>query len=115
MKQTQLFTCLSVFLDFGLSKSLKLARPNPDASTHSSSGRKSLDCSVDSNSNSMLPIKRALASAPAYKLTGETGSYRFMAPEVFRHEQYNNKVDVYGEILIYFYDLRSFLLLISHL
>jgi serine/threonine protein kinase len=30
-----------------------------------------------------------------YKLTGETGSYRYMAPEVFRHEPYNLKVDVY--------------------
>jgi hypothetical protein len=28
-------------------------------------------------------------------LAGETGSYRYMAPEVFRHEPYNNKVDVY--------------------
>lgn len=24
---------------------------------------------------------------------------RYMAPEVFRHEPYNNKVDVYGEML----------------
>ena len=27
-----------------------------------------------------------------FKLTGETGSYRFMAREVFVHEAYNNKV-----------------------
>jgi serine/threonine protein kinase len=27
-------------------------------------------------------------------MTGETGSYRYMAPEVFRHEPYNSKVDV---------------------
>ena len=26
-----------------------------------------------------------------YDLTGETGSYRYMAPEVFRHEPYNSK------------------------
>ena len=26
-----------------------------------------------------------------FKLTGETGSYRYMAPEVFRHEPYNFK------------------------
>lgn len=26
-----------------------------------------------------------------FKLTGETGSYRYMAPEVFRHECYNFK------------------------
>lgn len=31
---------------------------------------------------------------------GETGSYRYMAPEVFRHELYNNKVDVYGFAMI---------------
>jgi serine/threonine protein kinase len=29
-----------------------------------------------------------------FKLTGETGSYRYMAPEVFRHEPYNNKVHI---------------------
>jgi len=32
----------------------------------------------------------------SYRLTGGTGSYRYMAPEVFRHEPYNNKVDVYS-------------------
>mmetsp|Transcript_9768 Transcript_9768/g.18621 ORF Transcript_9768/g.18621 Transcript_9768/m.18621 type:complete len:711 (-) Transcript_9768:319-2451(-) len=31
-----------------------------------------------------------------YKMTGETGSYRYMAPEVFRHECYGEKVDVYS-------------------
>ncbi|BDA49507.1 Integrin-linked protein kinase 1 [Coccomyxa sp. Obi] len=35
-----------------------------------------------------------------YKLTGETGSYRYMAPEVFRHEPYNTKVDVYAFSMI---------------
>ena len=30
-----------------------------------------------------------------FNMTGETGSYRFMAPEVFRHEEYNETVDVY--------------------
>lgn len=37
-----------------------------------------------------------------YKLTGETGSYRYMAPEVFRHEPYNLKVDVYSFAMIIF-------------
>jgi serine/threonine protein kinase len=27
-------------------------------------------------------------------MTGETGSYRYMAPEVFEHQNYNTKVDV---------------------
>jgi len=35
-----------------------------------------------------------------FSMTGETGSYRFMAPEVFKHEQYNEKVDVYSFALI---------------
>ena len=29
-------------------------------------------------------------------MTGETGSYRYMAPEVFRHEKYSEKVDIYS-------------------
>lgn len=36
--------------------------------------------------------------APAlqvYNYTGETGTYRYMAPEVYRHEPYNGKADVY--------------------
>ena len=28
----------------------------------------------------------------SYVMTGETGSYRYMAPEVFRHEAYTEKV-----------------------
>lgn len=31
-----------------------------------------------------------------YQLTGETGSYRYMAPEVFRHEAYDKSIDVYA-------------------
>jgi serine/threonine protein kinase len=38
-----------------------------------------------------------------YTMTGETGSYRFMAPEVFRHEEYNETVDVYSYAMIVFY------------
>lgn len=35
-----------------------------------------------------------------YRMTGETGSYRYMAPEVFRHEPYNSTVDVYSYSMI---------------
>ncbi|EFJ09171.1 hypothetical protein SELMODRAFT_130298 [Selaginella moellendorffii] len=31
-----------------------------------------------------------------YKLTGETGSYRYMAPEVFKHDKYDKSVDVFS-------------------
>ncbi|KAH9604010.1 hypothetical protein KSS87_014190 [Heliosperma pusillum] len=35
-----------------------------------------------------------------YKMTGETGSYRYMAPEVFRHRSYDKKVDVFSFAMI---------------
>ena len=40
-------------------------------------------------------------------MTGETGSYRFMAPEVFRHEDYTETIDVYSYAMILFYLLRG--------
>jgi hypothetical protein len=44
-----------------------------------------------SRSRSMrLSLQRA--ASRRYDMTGETGSYRYMAPEVFRHEPYNSKV-----------------------
>lgn len=36
----------------------------------------------------------------SYEMTGETGSYRYMAPEVFRHEAYGMPVDVYAFSMI---------------
>lgn len=39
-----------------------------------------------------------------FTMTGETGSYRFMAPEVFRRDpSYNESVDVYSYAMILFY------------
>jgi serine/threonine protein kinase/ankyrin repeat protein len=38
-----------------------------------------------------------------FVMTGETGSYRFMAPECYRHEEYNETVDVYSFAMILFY------------
>jgi serine/threonine protein kinase len=40
-------------------------------------------------------------------MTGETGSYRYMAPEVFRHEAYGRPVDVYSFGMILFYMLAG--------
>eukprot|EP00249_Psilotum_nudum_P005340 c18785_g1_i1 orf=458-1756(-) len=37
-----------------------------------------------------------------YNLTGETGSYRYMAPEVFDHKKYDTKVDVFSFGMIMF-------------
>ncbi|KAK9810812.1 hypothetical protein WJX73_009202 [Symbiochloris irregularis] len=49
-----------------------------------------------------LPINKHVAFDldDTYKLTGETGSYRYMAPEVFNHEPYNSLVDVYSFSMI---------------
>ncbi|CAD6341263.1 unnamed protein product [Miscanthus lutarioriparius] len=45
-----------------------------------------------------------------YKMTGETGSYRYMAPEVFKHRKYDKKVDIFSFAMILYeiilYDRR---------
>ncbi|XP_027346578.1 integrin-linked protein kinase 1-like [Abrus precatorius] len=40
------------------------------------------------------------SSHDVYRMTGETGSYRYMAPEVFKHRRYDKKVDVYSFAMI---------------
>jgi len=35
-----------------------------------------------------------------YNYTGETGTYRYMAPEVFRHEPYNAKVHIEHKVAL---------------
>jgi len=42
-----------------------------------------------------------------FRMTGETGSYRFMAPEVFRHENYTETVDVYSFAMIFYFLLSG--------
>ena len=41
-------------------------------------------------------LARFLAPGDAATLTGETGTYAYMAPEVFRHELYGPRADVYS-------------------
>ena len=53
----------------------------------------------------LLPKKGAIFD-DSYRMTGETGSYVYMAPEVFRHEAYNLKVDQYAYSMI-LYQARS--------
>ncbi|KAL0336430.1 UNVERIFIED_CONTAM: Serine/threonine-protein kinase STY46 [Sesamum radiatum] len=45
-------------------------------------------------------IRAQQHSHDVYKLTGETGSYRYMAPEVFKHRKYDKKVDVFSFAMI---------------
>lgn len=35
-------------------------------------------------------------SSEVYKMTGETGTYRYMAPEVMKHMDYSSKVDIWS-------------------
>ena len=42
----------------------------------------------------------ATDTTPMLNLTGETGTYRWMAPEVIRHEPYSSKADVYSFAVI---------------
>jgi len=54
----------------------------------------------------LRPEKDAQKKTDSFTMTGETGSYRFMAPEVFRHESYDETVDVYSFAMI-FYNLLA--------
>ena len=45
------------------------------------------------------PSRPAAAPPPCRHRTA-AGSYRYMAPEVFRHEPYNSRVDVYSFSMI---------------
>uniref|UniRef100_A0A0D3GTW9 Protein kinase domain-containing protein n=1 Tax=Oryza barthii TaxID=65489 RepID=A0A0D3GTW9_9ORYZ len=45
-------------------------------------------------------IIKAQHANDVYKMTGETGSYRYMAPEVFKHRKYDKKVDVFSFAMI---------------
>jgi len=46
-----------------------------------------------------VPHKNSAQPVTSYVLTGGTGSYRYMAPEVYRHEPYETSVDVYSYAL----------------
>lgn len=102
--------------DFGLSRSLAIMQKHAigdsmhgeKKASEDGSGRLGLNSSVfkgersnasGSGRSSRLTSMVRLASK-RYDMTGETGSYRYMAPEVFRHEPYNSKVDVYAFAMI---------------
>jgi len=42
-------------------------------------------------------------TSEAYKMTGGVGSWRYMAPEVVRHQCYTEKVDIYSAALILYF------------
>ena len=79
--------------DFGLSRSLQ---------------------GFDDEDNAQLepictPHGASPVASPSYEMTGETGSYRYMAPEVFKHQRYGHKVDIfaYGVIMFQLFEKRT--------
>jgi serine/threonine protein kinase len=42
-----------------------------------------------------------------FQMTGGTGSYIFMAGEIFRHEPYNTKADIYSFGMVLYYMLTG--------
>eukprot|EP00270_Netrium_digitus_P014502 TRINITY_DN4930_c0_g3_i1.p1 TRINITY_DN4930_c0_g3~~TRINITY_DN4930_c0_g3_i1.p1 ORF type:complete len:416 (+),score=71.35 TRINITY_DN4930_c0_g3_i1:59-1249(+) len=54
---------------------------------------------MDTNGNARVAdfgFARFMSSSEDETLTGETGTYIYMAPEVVRHDKYNEKCDVYS-------------------
>lgn len=45
--------------------------------------------------------------SPAPNMSGGVGTYRYMAPEVVRYEQYTDKIDIYAMALIMYYILSG--------
>jgi len=60
----------------------------------------------------LCKVKQLASVSGAYSMTGNTGSYRYMAPEVFENTpSYDEKVDIYSSAMIMWYiamDQRPF-------
>ena len=64
---------------------------------------KHLDIKVADLGISKVLEGRGDLSDLGYKMTGGVGSWRYMAPEVLRHQQYNEKVDIFAFALIMYF------------
>ena len=82
--------------DFGLSKTLVMGRAASRADGLAALGEEGGGALSSSPGATAALSGTARSGADVFRMTGETGSYRYMAPEVFRHEPYSFKVDVYS-------------------
>mmetsp|Transcript_44059 Transcript_44059/g.102891 ORF Transcript_44059/g.102891 Transcript_44059/m.102891 type:complete len:455 (-) Transcript_44059:116-1480(-) len=61
---------------------------------------------TDFGISKVLPYRRGCLQTdtkPAPKMTGGVGTWRYMAPEVVRYEQYTDRVDIYSlSLIVYF-------------
>jgi serine/threonine protein kinase len=54
------------------------------------------DFGIATDISRIQPSSTSTQRGPLRNLTGETGTYRWMSPEVIRHEPYSTKADVYS-------------------
>eukprot|EP00210_Caulerpa_lentillifera_P005600 g5357.t1 len=87
--------------DFGLSRSIPTRLYRRHAK--STLGKHSQGVGIEAK----IPEEGVDVLTDRYQMTGETGSYRYMAPEVFKHEKYNEKVDVYAFAMIFYQLLQG--------
>jgi len=84
-------------LDFGLAVCLDLDEGRGGGSSSSGSGSSSGKKNPSSSSSSSsCSLGNRPKSSARFRLTGETGSLRYMSPEVGRHEYYGLGADVYS-------------------
>jgi len=50
-----------------------------------------------------IPGKTGIKLNDQYEMTGVTGSYRYMAPEVYKNEPYGLSVDVYSAAMVFYW------------
>jgi serine/threonine protein kinase len=54
------------------------------------------NCQLKVGDFGLSKLIKAKSMTDMYQMTGETGSYRYMAPEVFLHRPYDKMVDVFS-------------------
>lgn len=100
--------------DFGLSKMVVVGQRRVESLLQEDSARQpqqgaaaddtSISLGLGDKGNYVVPIQDK-----KFRLSGETGSYKYMAPEVFRHEPYSMKVDVYSFAMVIYEIFEGFL------
>lgn len=91
--------------DFGLAKFRPDVSPSGDSPPSSSSGKGKGATTASTKAVALYDTEGKYLSFE--DMTGETGSYRYMAPEVFKHKPYGRPVDVYSFSIILYYMLSS--------
>jgi len=104
-----LYGCLKI-ADFGLAKVRPAPPPSQNETINTNNNNNTENDNTiqeeeeefsDDNEETMREESPKLNDQ--FRMTGETGSYRYMAPEVFRYEQYDETVDIYSYSMILYF------------